>query len=161
MQTSLYQLLLVDHHVVTQVIKSKFVICNICNIAIVSVTALIVAHIIQYNTNGQSEEFMNFSHPLGISFCQIIIDRDDIYPFALQRIQISRKCRYQCLTFTCLHLCNTSLMQDNTTDNLYSVMLHAKHTACCLTYGRIRFRKQIVKCLSFFQTLLIFFCLSP
>ena len=33
-----------------------------------------------------------FSHPLGISFCQIIIDRDDIYPFALQRIQISRKC---------------------------------------------------------------------
>ena len=64
-------------------------------------------------------------------------------------------------TFTCLHLCNTSLMQDNTTDNLYSVMLHAKHTACCLTYGRIRFRKQIVKCLSFFQTLLIFFCLSP
>ena len=60
-------------------------------------------------------------------------------------IQISRKCRYQCLTFTCLHLCNTSLMQDNTTDNLYSVMLHAKHTACCLTYGRIRFRKQIVK----------------
>ena len=46
---------------------------------------------------------------------------------ALQRIQISRKCRYQCLTFTCLHLCDTSLMQDNTTDNLYSVMLHAKH----------------------------------
>ena len=32
------------------------------NIAIVLLAALIVAHIIQYNTNGQSEEFMHFSY---------------------------------------------------------------------------------------------------
>ena len=83
MQTSLYQLLLVDDHVVTQIIKSKFVICNICNIAIVSVATLIVAHIIQYNANGQAKEFVNFSHPLGISLCQIIVNRNDIDTLAL------------------------------------------------------------------------------
>ena len=46
MQASLHQLLLVDHHIVTQIIKSKLVVCNICNITIICFTTLIVVHLI-------------------------------------------------------------------------------------------------------------------
>ena len=35
MQTALYQLVLADYHIVTQVIKSQFIIGNIGNVAVV------------------------------------------------------------------------------------------------------------------------------
>ena len=101
---------------------------------------------------------MYLTHPLGISLCQVIVNGYDADTLAFQSVQVCRKCGYQCLTFTGLHLSDTSLMQDDTTDNLYSVMLHAKDTARSLTYGCICLRKKIIKCLSLLQTLLIFFC---
>ena len=42
MQITLYELFLVDYHVVTQVIETKLVICNICNVAVISGTSCIV-----------------------------------------------------------------------------------------------------------------------
>ena len=42
MQITLYKLLLVNNHIVTQVIETKLVICNICNVAVISGTSCIV-----------------------------------------------------------------------------------------------------------------------
>ena len=71
---------------------------------------------------------MNLSHPLGISLCQIVVNRNDKYAVALQRIQISRGCGNKRLSFTCLHLGNTSLVQNNSANELYRIMLHIKDT---------------------------------
>ena len=158
MQISLYELLLVDYHVITQIIKTELIICYISDITIVCLTTLVIVHIIQNNSNRQSKEFMYFTHPLGISLRQVVIDRYDTDTLALQSVQICRKCGYQCLTFTGLHLCDTSLMQDNTTNDLYSVMFHTKDTACGLADCCKSLRKKIIKCLSLVQSFLIFFC---
>ena len=40
----------------------------------------------------------------------------------LHMLQICRKCRNQCLTFTSTHLRDTALMQQDTTDQLHAVM---------------------------------------
>ena len=59
---------------------------------------------------------MHLSHPLCISLCQIVIDRDNVHAFSLQRIQIGGQQRSLCLSFTGSHLCDSSLMQNDTTD---------------------------------------------
>ena len=45
-QTSLHKLLLVDHHVVTQVVKTKLVVGNVGNVAVVHFAALVVVHVV-------------------------------------------------------------------------------------------------------------------
>ena len=52
-------------------------------------------------------------------------------------------------------------MQDHTTDQLYPVMLHAKNTLCRLSYRGKSLREEIIKRLTVFQSLFIFFRLSP
>ena len=103
---------------------------------------------------------MYLSHPLRITLCQIVVDRDDMHALSFQGIQICRQGRNQSLSFTCLHLSNTSLVQDDTTDQLHTEMFHAKHTARCFTHGRKRLRQKIIQCLAICQTLFVFICLG-
>ena len=159
-QITLYQLLLVDNHIVTQIIETKFIIGNIRNITLICFLTFIMIHIIQNHAYGQSQELMYFSHPFSITFCQVIIDGNDMNTFSFQCIQICRRCGNKCLTFTGLHLCDTSLMKNDTTDELYPVMLHAKHTFCSFTDSCKSFRKKIVQSFSFCKSFFIFFCFT-
>ena len=116
LHTALYQLFLVNDHVISQIIKSEFVICYVSNVAVISSTTFFFVHTVQYYANCQSQKFMYLSHPLWVTLCQIVIDRNDMYTFSCQCIQICRKGRYQCLTFTSFHLSDTSLMKNDTAD---------------------------------------------
>ena len=86
MQTALYQLFLIDNHVIPQIIKSKFIICDICNITVIGITSLVIAHIIKHNADCQSKKFMDLSHPLGVTLCQVIIYRNDTDTLSFQGI---------------------------------------------------------------------------
>ena len=154
MQISLYQLFFINNHVVTKVIKSQFVVGYVSNITSICFTAFFRCHVVEYHTDSQTKEFMNLTHPLSISFCQIVIDGYDVNTLAFQCIQICRKCGNKCLTFTGLHLSDTSLMQDNTTNDLYTVMLHTKNSLRAFTYYGECFRKKIIQCLALAQTFL-------
>ncbi len=46
MQAALYQLFLIYHHVVAQIIKTKLVIGDICNITRIRLSSVIARHII-------------------------------------------------------------------------------------------------------------------
>ena len=85
---------------------------------------------------------MNLAHPLRVTLGQVIINRNDMDSLAFQRVQVCRKCGNKRLTFTCFHLGNTPLMKDNTTDDLYTVMLHSKNTFCSFTNRCKCFRNQ-------------------
>ena len=102
---------------------------------------------------------MYLSHPLSITLCQIVVDSYDMNTLSFECIQICRKCRNQCLTFTSTHLRDTSLMQQDTTDQLHAVMFHMKNTVCCLTDNGKCFWKQIIQCLALFKTFLELWCL--
>ncbi len=160
MKSAQNQLFLVDDHVITQIIKSQLIIGNISNITLVCRLSLLGGHVVQNDTNLQSQEFVYLTHPLRITLCQIVIDGNDMDTLAFQSIQISRKSGHQGLTFTGTHLCDTSLMQDDTTDQLYSVMLHVQNTLCSLSYSCISLRKQIVQSLTIVQTPLVLFGLT-
>ena len=155
-QASLYQLLFVDDHIVSQIIEAQLIVGDICDVAVISRTALVVVHAVEYDANGKAKELMHLSHPLGITLSQIIIDRYDMHALACQRVQISRKGGNQSLSFTSLHLSDTPLVEDNAADQLHAVMLHAQGADRCFPNHRICFRKNIIQRLAFCQTLLEF-----
>ena len=86
MQISLYQLLFIDYHIVTQIVETKLVIGDIGNVAVICGAALFFCGSVQYHTYGQSQKFMDFTHPAGITACQVIINRYDMDALAVQRI---------------------------------------------------------------------------
>ena len=96
-------------------------------------------------SHGHAEETVNLTHPFTVSFCQIVIDGDDMYALARNGIQVSRQGCHQRLTFTGFHLRDTALMQDDTADDLYAVMPHAQNTPCRLTHGGKGLRQQVIQ----------------
>ena len=77
---------------------------------------------------------MYLSHPLRITLCQIVVDRDDMHALSFQGIQICRQGRNQSLSFTCLHLRNPSLMQKKSAYELYFERTFAENSVRCLAY---------------------------
>ena len=157
---SLYELLLVDHHVVTQVIETKFVVGDVGDVACILLAALIVLHIVQNDTDGQTEESVDFAHPLSISVCQVIVDGNNVDTASGQCIQVSRKGGNEGFSFTGFHLSDTALMEDNTTDQLYAVVFHTEGTFCCLADGCECFRENGIQGFASVVAVFIFLCLG-
>ena len=100
---------------------------------------------------------MNLSHPLRVTFRQIVIDGNDMYALAFQSIQIRRQQAGLCLTFTGPHLGNTPLMQHDTADQLHTVVLRLQDPAGRLPHRGISLRQQTVQRLAVLQSLSVFF----
>ena len=161
-QISLYHLFLTSYHVVTQVVKTEFVICTVCDIAVICFTAFVIIHTIQDTAYCQTQESVNLTHLCCVTLCQIVIDCNDMHTFAFQCIQVCRQCCHQCFTFTCFHFRDTALVHDNTTHQLYGEMFHIQHmgTGRCFSYHRICFRQDLIQCFAICQTILEFLCFA-
>ena len=103
---------------------------------------------------------MHAAHPLGISPCQIVVDRDDMHALARQRVQICRAGRYQRLALAGLHLRDTSLMQHDTAYELYGIMLHMQHSFRRLSHRGKCLREYGVEILSCGYAVLVLLCES-
>ncbi len=158
MESAQHQLVLVDCHVVAQVIKAQLVVGYIGDVAVVGLLALLRAHAVENNADGEAHEGINLSHPLGITLCQIIIDRNHVNALAVQRIQIDRQRSHQGFAFTGLHLCDASLVQDNAADELNPEGLHVQCSLGALTNRRKSLRKDVVQRLAAGELLLEFGC---
>ena len=103
---------------------------------------------------------MNFAHPLSISVCQVVVDGNDVDTASGQCVQVSRKGGNEGFTFTGFHLGDTALMEDNTTDQLYAVVLHTEGTFCCLADGCECFRENGIQGFASVVAVFIFLCLG-
>ncbi len=159
METAKHLLVLVNGHVITEIIETKLIICHIGDITVVGCLTLFGGHGVQYDADAETEELMNPAHPLRITLCEVVIDRNDMDALALQCIQVCRTGRYEGLTLTGSHLCDTPLVKNDTTDQLYREVLHLIDTPCGFTYRRIRLRENAVQALALCDALLELPCL--
>ena len=143
-QTSQYPVFYTGDHIVTQVVKTKFRVCCICNITCIGSTLLWFGKLTKVETNCQSKELMNLSHPLCVTGRKIFVNRNDMNTFATQCIEINRHNRCQGLTFTCLHFRNVTTAHDGSTHQLYFIWEFTDNSAACFTGSRKRFRKNII-----------------
>ena len=151
MEPPQHQLLFVDHHIVTQIVKSQFIVGHIGNITAICFLPLLRRHAVQHHAHSQSQKLMDLAHPLRITLGQIIIDRHHMYALAFQGVQISRQQKGLGLTFAGLHLGNTALMHDYTANQLHSVVFRLQHSASCLSHQSICLGQNIVQGLAVFQ----------
>ncbi|MNE87117.1 hypothetical protein D3C80_1842780 [compost metagenome] len=74
-------LFLIQHHIVAQVIETKFVIRTISDITRISFLLLGMLHTVQVNANRHAQEVINLTHLLTVTLSQIVIDRNNVYTF--------------------------------------------------------------------------------
>ena len=160
MQTAQHQLVLVDCHVVAQVIKAQLIVRDIGDVRIVRLAALLGRHAVQHHAAGKAHEAENLSHLLRITFGQIIVDRNNMYALAVQRVQIRRERRHQRFALAGAHLRDASLMQNDAADDLYMEGFHTQHAPVALADGRKSFRKQVIQCLPVSKTPAEFICFA-
>ncbi len=139
------ELLLIDGHIVPQVIETQLVIGYISNIAGIGLLALLGRHAVEDNTDGHSHETVDLTHPLRVTLCQIIVDCDDVDAAALQSIEVGRHGRDQRLTFTGAHFGDTALMKNDAADQLYAERFHIECAARSFADCRIGFDQKIIQ----------------
>ena len=72
----------------------------------------------------KSVKHVNWSHPLRVTFCQIIIHRNHMHTITSKCIKEYRQSTYQGFTFPCCHFGDFTFMKHNTTKQLYIIMDH-------------------------------------
>ena len=158
MQFPLHKLLLVNDHVIAEVVKAQLIVGNVGDVTVILCPSLLRFHRLKDAAHGQAEEAVDFTHPVRITVGQIVIDCDDAHAPSLQRIQVCGKRTDKGLAFTGLHLGDTALVKDHAADQLDTEVLHAKYAPGRLTDNGICLRQNIVKSLAICQPFLKLRC---
>ena len=96
-------------------------------------------------TDRQPEEAIDLAHPLRVTLGQIVVDRDDMHALPAECVKIGGQNGHEGLAFACLHLGDTSLMQDDTADELHMVRPHSQHAVGRLAADRESLRQKIIQ----------------
>ena len=121
-------------------------ICPVCGFS------CFIGNTVNNTANRKTQESINFPHPFCVTFCQIIVDRDNMDALAFQCVQIGWQCSNQSFTFTCFHFSNTPLMENDTTDNLHLEVFHADTSPRCFSADRKCLYHNIVQRLALCQS---------
>ena len=160
MELTKNQLLFINCHVVTKVVKAQLVVGDIRDITAVLFLSLLAAHAVENNAYGQAHKCVDLSHPLCVTLSQVIVDGDYVHTSSLKGIEVCGHGGNQCLTFTGTHLRDTTLVQDDRADQLHAERFHAERSSCAFANRCIGFRKNVVKGLALRQSLFKFICLG-
>ena len=145
---------LVLDHVVTQVVETELVVRTVGDVGCVSFASLVVVEAVDDEADGQAEIAVDFTHPLGVTACEVVVDGDDVDAFAGEGVEVGGKGGDKGLTFTGLHLRDTAVVQDDTTKDLDRVGFQADGADGCLTAGRERVGEDVLQGLAVCKTLL-------
>ena len=127
-QFTLYHLVNINYHIVTQVVEPKFIVGTVGYVCHISSATFMGIHIVNNQTNGQAQEFIDATHVFAVTFCQVIIYGYNVNTFTGQCIQIYGQSCYQGFTFASTHFGNFTAMEYNTANHLHIKMAHTGYT---------------------------------
>ena len=140
-------------HIVTQVIKAELIVGAEGD----------VAHILQFfdlrgdrvpdQADGKAEEAVQLAHPLAVTRREVLVDGNNVYALAGQRIKINGAGGHQRFTFAGFHLGNTAVMQGHAADELNIEVTHTKYTHRSFSYHGKGLHQQIIQRGTIGQTL--------
>ena len=146
--SSLNHTLLVNDHIVTQIVKTEFVVRTVSYICIVRNSLIVVFHTRNDKSGAESHKGVNSAHFVPSAFCKIVVDRDDMNSLPCECVEVCRKSGDKRLSFTGFHLGNSSLMKDDTAYQLNMEWAFAEHSVICLSHRRKGIGKYIIECLT-------------
>ena len=92
-------------------------------------------------------------HPLRVALGQVVVDRDQMRPIALQRVQIQRQRRHQRLALARPHLRHLALVQHQPAEHLHVVVAHLHLAPRRLAHHRERLRQDVIERGAIFEPL--------
>ncbi len=95
-------------------------------------------------TDGKTEKAENFTHPLGVTLCKIIVYGDDMHTLTGQGIQIRGERRDKRFSFTGFHFGYSALVKNDTAGYLHRKVLHVEHAPCGFAANGKRFGENII-----------------
>ena len=150
----LHQLLLVDGHVVPQVVEAELVVGAVGDVGVIGGLALPGGHVVDHQAHGQAHEAVHLAHPLAVALGQVVVDGDDVNALPGQGVQVGGQGGHQSLALAGLHLGDAALVEDDATDELYPVGLHAQHAPGRLPAGGEGLGQDVVQALAVGHALL-------
>ena len=125
---SLYKVARLCCHVVAQVVEAELVVCTECDVGKICISSCVGVGLVLVDAiYAQAVEHVERSHPLRVTLCKVVVHCHYVHTVAGKRVQEHRQCRHKCLSLTCSHLGNLSLVKDYTAEELYIVMYHVPH----------------------------------
>lgn len=122
---ALYEVLHARGHVVTEIVETELVVRTESHITLIRPSASVAVRLMLVNAiHGKSMEHVQRSHPLGVSFGEVVVHGHHVDTLSCKRIQENRKRRDEGLSFAGSHLGNLSLMEDDTSDDLHVIVDH-------------------------------------
>ncbi len=132
-------------HVVAQVVEPELVVGPIRDVRGVGGAAAFWAETGLDQADGQAEEAVDPSHPLGIASRQIVVDGDQVDSRASERIEVDRHRRDQRLPLAGLHLGDGTAVQSPGANDLDVVVTLSQHAPCRFTHNGKSLRLEIVE----------------
>ena len=139
-------------HVVSQVIKTKFVVGAVGDVCTVSGLFVGARHLWQVDADGQPEEVVQATHPLCIAVGQVVIHRDHMHAFSSQCIEVDGQGGSQGFAFAGSHLCDLALVQCDAAHQLHIEVAHLHHALRAFAHYRKRFWQYAVNVLALLQS---------
>ncbi len=135
----------VELHVVAEVVEAELVVRAVGDVGGVGDLALLIVQIVLDDPDRHAEEPVEAAHPFGVAARQIVVDRDDVDAFAVERIEIGGQRGDERLAFAGLHLGDLPAVQHDAADELHVEVAHFQHAAARLADDRERFREHFVE----------------
>ena len=131
---ALYKVAWLCSHVVAQVVETELVVCSECDVGHICLSALVrVGTVLVDAVNTQAMEHIQWTHPLRVTLCKVVVDCNHVYTIAGQGIQEYRECCHKGLSFTSRHLGNLTFVEYHATEQLYIVVYHVPY--CVVASG--------------------------
>ncbi len=132
-------------HVVAQVVEAELVVRPVGNVRRVRHLTLGIRQLVLDDANRQSEEPVDFAHPLRVAAGEVVVDGHDVDALALDGVQIRRKRRHQRLALAGLHLGDLAFVKDSAADKLHVEVPHVQRTAAGFPDDGEGFNQQVVR----------------
>jgi hypothetical protein len=152
--TALREPFVLRDHVVAEVVEAELVVRPVGHIGRVRGAPFLRSHLRLDQTGVETEEAVDLAHPLGVTFGEVVVDRDDVHSLAPQSIEVDGKRCGKRLSFTGPHLGDPASVERRPTHQLHVEVALADRTIGCLTGRGEGLGEEIVEELATLEALL-------
>ena len=149
-----------ERHVVAQVVEAELVVSAVGNIGGIGGALFFRRLERRDDTDGEAEEFIQRTHPVGVAAGQVVVDGDHVYTLAGQCVEVHRQGCHQRLAFTGAHFGDTPFVQGHAADQLHVEVAHAHDALAGFTADGECFGEDLVEGFAFLETGLELFGLA-
>ncbi len=112
------------HPVITQVVEPELAVGSVRDVAIVLLLADRGRLVVLNASDGEPEQFVDFTHPFRVTTSQVIVNGHEVNATPGKSVEVNRTGRDESFTLTGRHFSNLAFVQHNPADELNIEMDH-------------------------------------